>query len=1217
MSGRGREGGEDPDPPKGPPGGGGPTINGSIEAMLTPELLFRMNKKIAQLTKVVYGLNTRGEELEAQVGTLKEAEENLRTANAELQHRASHYKTKYESEIVKLRELEAQAGQVHYWKMECENLKRRFELEGGIMGGADVRAVVAAAREDTDRAIRREKALSYELDQARQAINNLKSHHDFIMRERDAQEAMEREKLELEWQTRMAELENRYKGQVRRVTDDMEVLTEECEILRRQMADANGEESALQDQLLVVEKELDRERREWELKLQLKEQDAQEESRRFSQEKREYEARIRNLEEERRTCDEDWGERLREQFRDMDIKLKEATDKRDLMQRLIDDKEEEFENRLKAKVIEWKSEWDAVEEGLKDEIRRLKNENDTLKSDVAVFRSRLERANIEYEMRVRELEEELQNKTNELDNKTQSLKMRLTSIESANRQQGQEKNEAERQMREEKEKYRQLMRDFELSERMKGELEQKVKQLSDSERLKRDKIVAINAENEDMKGELEELTRKMQAKERECVAKVEAESKAAEARVRQRVEKTWLEKLRRSEETAAQDMERVKENHKRAETDLKKELALSKRGEEEAKRLNEEFKKKVRTLRQAESEATHKISELEDKIQEMGRREGSDDVHKELAAQEERYQKQVDQLTISLAEKQEEVSKLTQTLETLKGAQEALTNSEELQETLALLQQDVRDRAAQADSLRTELQYSKNEVELTKTKLKKLEEDLDAARQKNVALQNQITATANCNKTEELEAKIKTLEETLKTTEEERDKLSKTMEEIEAEREEEIKIIQDALDEAAQEREELIATFEKELQNMNTRNSNREQQLMEDFEWKLREMEKEHKKKLDERDRKAENTLHRAKRQAEEAEAEFRQKQEKMKNELNAEWEDKLRSECSRLKAELDDLHAEEKHLAVESMKVQKEQEIRALKQSWELRQEEMTKEISTLKDSLTDKDAYYHKELENMRTNADRDVWELRRKLQRLDEKNWTQQEYLQEKHHEEMERMRADYKERVADLEANLAVAMQNSDEDSRAQMEKTHNDEMEHLCEQHRLSMERLREELEAEKYQAVEEARVIVSKHLEYVNSSLREQLAEAVSNSTQYREELEAVRSALALREEVISTHEEELARLKGTDGAAASSDMASQSSLASSSDSGSSHSSSNSQDRLSLSESLGASVESQDDAHKSGLFVFFKYLPFPIAMALSVLILITVSFHLGKDVATE
>ena len=39
---------------------------------------------------------------------------------------------------------------------------------------------------------------------------------------------------------------------------------------------------------------------------------------------------------------------------------------------------------------------------------------------------------------------------------------------------------------------------------------------------------------------------------------------------------------------------------------------------------------------------------------------------------------------------------------------------------------------------------------------------------------------------------------------------------------------------------------------MTTMNSNREQQLMEDFEWKLREMEKDHKKKMEERDRKAE-----------------------------------------------------------------------------------------------------------------------------------------------------------------------------------------------------------------------------------------------------------------------------------------------------------------------------------------------------------------------------
>ncbi|XP_068234835.1 uncharacterized protein [Palaemon carinicauda] len=636
---------------------------------------------------------------------------------------------------------------------------------------------------------------------------------------------------------------------------------------------------------------------------------------------------------------------------------------------------------------------------------------------------------------------------------------------------------------------------------------------------------------------------------------------------------------------------------------------------------------------------------------------------KELASQEERYQKQVDHLTLALADKQEEVRNLTQRLEDLKGAKERLNESEQLQLRLDALQKELREKCVAMDGVRVELQYSKNEVELTKSKLKKLEEDLDNARQKNISLQSQITANSNCEKGEDIAAQICSLEDRLKICQAEKEKLTKTIEEIETERDDEIKIIQDALDEAAQEREELIATFEKEFQNINTMNSNREQQLMEDFEWKLREIEKEHKKKLEEKDRMTEerinavrnlveselaesitkvaedrrladekmvevghlksyeaeaiqlrgvthelqkalrasaremerlkmrekileeevrglkkaqpsrqNTLHRHKRHADDTEAEFHQKQEKMKNELNAEWEDKLRTECSRLKAELDDLHAEEKHLAVESMKVQKEQEIRALKQSWELRQEEMSKEISTLKDSLTDKDAYYHKEMENLRTNADRDVWELRRKLQKLDEKNWTQQERLQEKHTEEMERLKQDFKEQVGDLEARLAVTSKVPGEDDRRQLEKSHNDEMERLCDQHRSSMERLREELEAEKFQAVEEARVIVSQHLEHVNASLREQLLEATCANTQYREELEAIRSALKLREEVISSLEEELMKVKGGSETAAAYYKASQYSFAGSDESN------GSQDRLSMSDSL----DNQDDAQKSG-----------------------------------
>jgi hypothetical protein len=59
-------------------------------------------------------------------------------------------------------------------------------------------------------------------------------------------------------------------------------------------------------------------------------------------------------------------------------------------------------------------------------------------------------------------------------------------------------------------------------------------------------------------------------------------------------------------------------------------------------------------------------------------------------------------------------------------------------------------------------------------------------------------------------------------------------------------------------------------------------------------------------------------------------------------WEERLRQECSRLKSELDQLHSEEKHLAVESVKVQKEQEMRTAKQNWDRRMQECLKEVGS-----------------------------------------------------------------------------------------------------------------------------------------------------------------------------------------------------------------------------------------------------------------------------------
>jgi hypothetical protein len=56
------------------------------------------------------------------------------------------------------------------------------------------------------------------------------------------------------------------------------------------------------------------------------------------------------------------------------------------------------------------------------------------------------------------------------------------------------------------------------------------------------------------------------------------------------------------------------------------------------------------------------------------------------------------------------------------------------------------------------------------------------------------------------------------------------------------------------------------------------------------------------------------------------------------------------------------------------------------------------MKDRLTEKDTYYHGELEKAQTNADRDIFDLRRKLDKIDLSYQEQMEKLTEKYEKEI---------------------------------------------------------------------------------------------------------------------------------------------------------------------------------------------------------------------------
>jgi hypothetical protein len=72
-----------------------------------------------------------------------------------------------------------------------------------------------------------------------------------------------------------------------------------------------------------------------------------------------------------------------------------------------------------------------------------------------------------------------------------------------------------------------------------------------------------------------------------------------------------------------------------------------------------------------------------------------------------------------------------------------------------------------------------------------------------------------------------------------------------------------ALEEALEEKALILARFEQDFEKLRTVNTDREQQLLDDFEWKLREVEQACKRRLEEKDKATEERLKEGKKELE------------------------------------------------------------------------------------------------------------------------------------------------------------------------------------------------------------------------------------------------------------------------------------------------------------------------------------------------------------------
>ncbi|XP_052131671.1 myosin-9-like isoform X2 [Frankliniella occidentalis] len=173
---------------------------------------------------------------------------------------------------------------------------------------------------------------------------------------------------------------------------------------------------------------------------------------------------------------------------------------------------------------------------------------------------------------------------------------------------------------------------------------------------------------------------------------------------------------------------------------------------------------------------------------------------------------------------------------------------------VATLEEKAASKEVAVDKLQLELESSRRESGETKQKLEQLEATLGDLKTNNEELSQKLTEKleqdakdkAHGQTLESLTARVAELEKELEETRAERatleEALAKAVAEVEAER--------DALDEALEEAlEDTTARFQKEFEELRTVHADREQQLLADLEWKLREVQSASKKKVDEKDR--------------------------------------------------------------------------------------------------------------------------------------------------------------------------------------------------------------------------------------------------------------------------------------------------------------------------------------------------------------------------------
>lgn len=355
---------------------------------------------------------------------------------------------------------------------------------------------------------------------------------------------------------------------------------------------------------------------------------------------------------------------------------------------------------------------------------------------------------------------------------------------------------------------------------------------------------------------------------------------------------------------------------------------------------------------------------------------------------------------------------------------------------LAQLDQQLKAKQADLDTSREDYEAVKKQVADIEAAAKAdRDNSLQAAQATRESLQNEVSES----KDRELEIKIEmgqnseklcAVEERCKSIEKERDDLKRKCKEVEARMDvlsrseqaaekdvnERLTQLEKALEEALIEREEILEAAEKEIQAQKTIALETEQKMMDDFEWKLREIESEYREKIKTIEDNVDSKVKAARSEL------TRQKDEeftRMSISMRREMEDKIRVERNNLKTALDTHNAAERDKAIELYRLEKDHDMRLLQKTWEEEQVRLNREIRTMQRKVDSMPQEILAATRTLRSECDVRVQEERRKIVKVEERSQEDYDKLRDEMNGEIRRVQVACDESIAEYEAKLQVA------------------------------------------------------------------------------------------------------------------------------------------------------------------------------------------------------